>query len=78
MTLSDKIFGRPTKACDPRSDCQAASDRECIGSLFERDWEVFVIKRDPASSKFSWFTACCEADGIAIDAHTKLTSAACC
>lgn len=29
-------------------------------SLFERDWEVLVIKRDPASGEYSTTTLCCE------------------
>lgn len=31
--------------------------------LFERDWEVFVVRRDEGSGSFKTETACCE-DGL--------------
>ena len=40
--------------CDPGT---RANDER---GLFERDWEVFVIKHDEETGKFKWFTECCE------------------
>jgi hypothetical protein len=36
------------------------SNDRYFGSLFEKDWEVFVIRRDNNAEKFDWFTLCCE------------------
>jgi hypothetical protein len=43
-----------SEKCDPATH---ASEKR---SLFERDWEVFVIKHDEDTGKFKWFTECCE------------------
>ncbi len=61
MTLSEKMFTRTEKGCELRSPCREASDRQYIGDLFARDWEVFVIKHDETRGKHTWFTLCCEA-----------------
>lgn len=61
MKLADKMFSRETKTCPIRSDCRERTDRAYFDSLFDRDWEVFVIRRDDVSAKYNWFTACCEA-----------------
>jgi hypothetical protein len=61
MGLADKMFSRSGKMCPVRSDCKKQSDKKFFDSLFENDWEVFVIKRDNQNGKFDWFTQCCEA-----------------
>jgi hypothetical protein len=63
MTLSDKMFNRSKPGCGVGTDCRKRSDRRHFDDLFARDWEVFVIKRDPEKGKFNWFTLCCEAAG---------------
>ncbi len=60
MPLADKMFSRNTKTCPIRSDCRSDSDKRYFESLFERNWEVFVIKRNSRDEKFDWFTLCCE------------------
>lgn len=60
MSLADKMFSRGTKTCPIRSDCYRESNRRSIDSLFESEWEVFVVKRDNDRNKFDWFTLCCE------------------
>ena len=62
MGLAEKMFTRDAKGgCPLRSDCKKESDQKYFASLFERSWEVFVIKRDELTGKFDWFTQCCEA-----------------
>lgn len=61
MLLSDKMSGRATTTCPFRSECKTESDRKYFDSLFNDDWEVFVIKRDNQKGTFDWFTQCCEA-----------------
>lgn len=48
------------KICALRSDCRVKSDREYVNDLFKKDWEVFIIRRDKETGKYSWFTQCCE------------------
>lgn len=61
MALADKMFTRATKTCPVRSDCRRESNRQYFDSLFDRDWDVFVVKRDEDHGNFNWFTLCCEA-----------------
>ena len=61
MSLSEKMFARSSKTCPVRSDCKKQSDKKYFDSLFDDDWEVFVIERDDERGKFDWFTQCCEA-----------------
>ena len=65
MSLSEKMFSRSNKTCPVRSDCKKQSDQKPFNSLFEDEWEVFVIKRDDERGKFDWFTQCCEAASVA-------------
>ena len=53
-----RILGRRD---DGNAKCLEPADSS---GLFERDWEVFVVKRDPASGSFAAFTACCD-DAVA-------------
>jgi hypothetical protein len=61
MGLAEKMFSRATTTCPLRSDCHKDSNKRYFKSLFEDDWEVFVIRRDNERGKFDWFTLCCEA-----------------
>jgi len=61
MTLSQKMFSRSETQCDLLISCREESGRKKSRPLFERDWEVFVIKRDEQTGKHIWFTLCCEA-----------------
>lgn len=65
MSLYEKMFSRSNKRCPLRSDCKKQSDQKYYDSLFDDDWEVFVIKRDNERGKFDWFTQCCEAASVA-------------
>jgi len=56
--LSNKFSN---KTCALRSSCKTDSDREFFSSLFERDWEVFVIRKDPETGLLRGVTICCEA-----------------
>ncbi len=60
MSLAEKMFSRSTTTCPLRSECEKESNNLYFDSLFESDWEVFVIKRDNETDGFDWFTLCCE------------------
>lgn len=60
-----------SKNCDV--EAPADDDR----GLFERDWEVFVIKHDKETGKFKWFTDCCERLAAKITNASESISAAC-
>jgi hypothetical protein len=75
MDLRDKTFTKET-TCELRSPCREESDRQYFGNLFERDWEVFVIKHDESRGKHTWFTLCCEAANALTNENT--TAAAGC
>lgn len=60
MSLAEKMFSRSTTTCPLRSECEKESNNRYFDSLFESDWEVFVIKRDNETNDFDWFTLCCE------------------
>ena len=77
MGLAEKMFSRPSMACPLRSDCKRESNQRYFASLFETDWEVFVIKRDNDSGKFDWFTLCCE-EAKQTNVRRNIFSAACC
>ena len=76
MTLAEKMFSRSDTQCQLRSNCREESDRRYFASLFERDWEVFVIKKDLQTGTHNWFTLCCET--ARIKDESKFTAAACC
>ena len=61
MSFAQKMFSRATKACPIRSDCKSETDRRYFDRLFEKDWEVFVVKRRADRDTFDWFTLCCDA-----------------
>lgn len=74
MMLKEKMFSKGSTACPVRSTCRENSDGEYFKSLFEREWEVFVIKRDEASGGHNWFTLCCEMLGANVP---SLSAAGC-
>ena len=76
MTLAEKMFTRSDPQCLLRSNCREESDRRYFGSLFERDWEVFVIKKDSRTGTHNWFTLCCES--AKINDESNINAAACC
>ena len=64
--------------CYLRSACRQDADRDAFKSLFEREWEVFVIKRDPATGKFRGHTLCCEAATVPTTNYGRSSETACC
>lgn len=58
MNFRDKFID--TKECYLRSECRENADGQAIRSLLEREWEVFVIKRDESTGKLRGLTVCCE------------------
>ena len=78
MALADKTFSRGPKTCPVRSDCRRESNRKYFDSLFDQDWEVFVVKLDDDQGKFDWFTLCCEtASAITHDKRNDCATAPC-
>jgi hypothetical protein len=77
MGLAEKMFSRSSTACPLRSDCKNESNKRYFASLFEKDWEVFVIKRDNGNDKFDWFTLCCE-EAHPTNVRRNIFPAACC
>lgn len=45
--------------CRTTSSLNAGENAESNKNLFDREWEVFVIKRDEATGKLIGKTACC-------------------
>jgi hypothetical protein len=78
MRLADKMFSRSSKTCPLRSKCREGANQAYFRALFEKDWEVFVIRRDKENDKFDWFTLCCEAANIENNVPRNTFSAACC
>lgn len=75
MSLRDKFNAAK---CYLRSTCRKNADRAAIKSLFEREWEVFVIKRDPATGKYRGHTLCCDTAPVGTGYESKFNTSACC
>ena len=60
MTLESLRNKAQSETCDIRSKCRTEADREYAKSLFEREWEVFVIRQDSVTGKPIGETICCE------------------
>lgn len=75
INLSQKLIG---EACYIRSACRENSDREYFKSMFDSDWEVFVIKRDPTTGKFKGETLCCDYAAASGGYEYQSIAAACC
>jgi hypothetical protein len=57
-TLTEKIAA--SKMCRRKAKaCVQGKSRKFYDRLFDREWEVFVIKRDAATGKLIGRTACC-------------------
>jgi len=65
MELVEKMSCRTDGKCRELTDCCGDVDRHYGESLFDKDWEVFVIKRNDESGRFDWFTLCCESESKA-------------
>ena len=76
MGLAEKMFSRSATGCPLRSDCKKDSDRRYFKTLFDDNWEVFVIKRDREKGSYDWFTRCCEA-ALGHDDTSNVIPAAC-
>lgn len=63
--------------CHLRSACRGDADRKAIKSLFDREWEVFVVKRDPATGKYRGHTLCCETASVPTN-YGRSSETACC
>ncbi len=75
ISLSQKLMAEP---CYIRSACREKSDRDYVKSMFERDWEVFLIKRDPNTGKFVGETLCCDYAAASGGYEHRSIAAACC
>ena len=78
MGLAGKMFSRTNISCPLKSDCRRDADRRFVASMFEKDWEVFVIKRDSETGRYKSFTLCCEAANTITNVNSNSFSAACC
>ena len=70
MSFRDKFI---TAKCYLRSACRQEADAAANRSLFERDWEVFVIKHDPTTGGYRSQTLCCDTAPVKLD-----NAAVCC
>jgi len=75
MGLAEKMFSRSTKMCPLRSDCRRDSNKKYFETLFDDEWEVFVIRRDKEKGGFDWFTLCCDAAQATTDDQRNLVEA---
>lgn len=57
-TLAEKIAASKM-CCRKARACVQDKSRKFYDRLFDREWEVFVIKRDEATGKLIGKTACC-------------------
>lgn len=64
--------------CHLRSVCKAQADNLYYSKLFDREWEVFVVKKNKATGNLGWSTLCCELALSGIENVNKSASAACC
>lgn len=79
MQLREKMLTRNDRSCPLRSDCRRESDRNFFGSLFEKNWEVLVIKTNERTGKADWMTLCCEAaEAVFPEEWHKRPVLACC
>ena len=57
-TLAEKFAAAKT-CCREIKDSAVEKTRKVYDQLFDRDWEVFVIKKDETTGKLVGRTACC-------------------
>jgi hypothetical protein len=61
MNLRRSTAEREFPPCPLKSSCRRKADKKFFTGLFDQPWEVFVIRRDPATNKYDWSTHCCDA-----------------
>ena len=59
MVTKEKRIEKFKVGCRTTSSNTAGINAESNKNLFDREWEVFVIKRDEATGKLVGRTACC-------------------
>ncbi len=64
MSLSNKMFDRSMRRSPVSRERRGSPESRHVDGLFDKDWEVFVIKRDHENGKYDWFTMCCELAGL--------------
>ena len=74
MSFRDKFI---SAKCYLRSICKQESDLAANRSLFEREWEVYVVKWDPSSRRYASLTLCCDSAPVNISSAAS-NAAACC
>ena len=62
-TLAEKFAAAKT-CCREIKDSAVEKTRKLYDRLFERDWEVFVVKKDEATGKLVGRTACCALSSV--------------
>jgi hypothetical protein len=61
MDLAEQKRGSTNGQCPLRSDCREEADKAFFTGLFEKEWEVFVIRRNDETNVYESFTLCCDA-----------------
>jgi hypothetical protein len=59
MAAKENRIEKFKAGCRTTSSNNAEKNIEFNKDLFDREWEVFVIKRDEATGKLAGRTACC-------------------
>ena len=59
MTAKEKRIEKFRAGCRTTSSHNSETNAKSKKDLFDREWEVFVIKRDEATGKLIGKTACC-------------------
>ncbi len=59
MATKENRIEKFKAGCRTTSSNNAGTNAEFNKNLFDREWEVFVIKRDEATGEFIGSTACC-------------------
>jgi hypothetical protein len=59
MAEKEKIIEKFRAGCRKTNSRNTGTNAESKKDLFDREWEVFVIKRDEGTGKLIGRTACC-------------------
>jgi hypothetical protein len=59
MVAKEKRIEKFKAGCRTMSSNIAGTNAESSKNLFDREWEVFVVKRDELTGKLVGRTACC-------------------
>jgi len=60
--MASKEFRRPVQPAVQTIPIDRGNSDKNSDPLFDRDWEVFVVRRDEISGELITRTACCEED----------------